>query len=137
MHHLGSDAQPRFALIATALTSTKPPAATGRRDSRNLPARAGSRKPLLSTHVPIVVVPIAWHKPSWAAASRSSLHPRADLSQACGPGKGEADEGRQVSQKEGNRNWAVAPAHWDLLLGKLPSSCRLSRNEKRNYTAVL
>lgn len=74
MHHLGRDAQPCwscFALIATVPSSKKP--AKGWRESCNPPARAGSRKPPLSTY--IAMVPIAWHKPSWAMASSSSLHP--------------------------------------------------------------
>lgn len=32
-------------------------------------------KPLFSTYIPVVTVPIAWHVPSWAVASGSSLHP--------------------------------------------------------------
>lgn len=89
---------------------------------------------------PVRTVPIAWHKPSWAGPEvpLSTQHwdlviiASDDLLQArsTGPGKGEADEGRQISQKEGNCNWAVTPAHQDLLLGKLPSSRCPSRNEK-------
>lgn len=37
--------------------------------------KSREQKALFSAYIPTAAVPIAWHKPSWAAASGSSLHP--------------------------------------------------------------